>query len=550
MIACGVTLVLSFLDKWQCTGPTFDAFGISADFGRLKNSNLCYTDIQQLWIGRGIREHLFPYVSGRLIDGQLTGGAIEYPVLTGLFMWVTGLFAHNDAQFLAASAIGLAPFGLLTAGLLGRMTGARALIWAAAPALVFYGFLNWDLLVTASFAVAVWCWWRGRLTATAIWLGVGTALKLYPALFVLPLAVSRLAVGDRRGAARVVATSAGVYLVCNLPFILVNPAGWWATYAFQSGRGADITTDSIWFWGFPSLDAATVNRLSAALIALSWAVALAVGWWRARGEGDYPWLGVCAAMLCGFLLFNKVHSPQYMLWLLPFFVLVRIRAGWWLAYMAADTFLFVGLFQWYQVIIEGGDFGPAKVATLVGVWGRAGMLVLLFAGFLRGPLALRPWPGGGQPSSPDGSVGAAGAGRDGAEGTASAPGPAAGTRSPRGSECPNSRTDSPDSDNRPDRSDSSGHAPAGSSGSHCPARSADPAGPAAVRAVVRTVVRTVSRSGVRMSRTTSTQYTSTAASRISTASRNHCSSMPLLAVPRYQYIRGNHRNASVACQAR
>lgn len=39
-------------------------------------------------------------------------------------------------------------------------------------------------------------------------------------------------------------------------------------------------------------------------------------------------------------------------------------------------------------------------------------------------------------------------------------------------------------------------------------------------------------------------------SRITTASRNQLSSTPLFAVPRYQYIRGNHRNASVACQAR
>ncbi|HEX5495542.1 MAG TPA: hypothetical protein VFX70_13315, partial [Mycobacteriales bacterium] len=96
LTVCAVTLLLSFLDKWQCTGPTFDRFGVSANFGRLKNSNLCYTDIQQLWIGRGIREHVFPYVSGRLVNGQLLGGAIEYPVLTGLFMWVTGLPAHED----------------------------------------------------------------------------------------------------------------------------------------------------------------------------------------------------------------------------------------------------------------------------------------------------------------------------------------------------------------------------------------------------------------------------------------------------------------------
>lgn len=385
---CGLTLLLSFLDKNQCTGPTFDAFGVSTNFTRLKNSNFCYTDIQQLWIGRGIREHLFPYIHGRLDGDQLVGGTVEYPVLTGLFMWFTGLFARNDAEFLFVSALFLAPFGLLTARLLAGLTGRRALIWAAAPALVFYAFLNWDLMVTAAFATAVWCWWRGRNTAAAAWLGVGSALKLYPAIFVLPLVAARLRAKDWRGAAGVVGASAGTFAAVNLPFVLANPRGWWATYAFQSMRGADITTNSIWYWGFPGIPPDTLNVLTAALILLSWAGALVAGWWLAGHHGGYPWLQVAGAMLSAFLLFNKVHSPQYMLWLLPFFVLIRVRWGWWVTYMVFDALLFVGLFSWYQTITEGGDFGLAKQATIIGVWGRATMLGLLYVVFLLSPLAL------------------------------------------------------------------------------------------------------------------------------------------------------------------
>ncbi|HEX5497250.1 MAG TPA: glycosyltransferase 87 family protein, partial [Mycobacteriales bacterium] len=459
--------------------------------------------------------------------------------------------AHEDGQFLAVSALCLAPFGLATGWLLARMTGWRALVWAAAPALVFYGFLNWDLLVTAAFVTAVWCWWRGRITTAAVWLGVGTALKLYPAVFVLPLAVSRLAAGDRRGAARVVAASAGTYLVVNLPFILANPDGWWATYAFQSGRDTDVTTDSIWYWGFPRLDTGTVNHLSATLIALAWALALAIGWWRSRSGrragrqpgsptgGGYPWVQVSAAMLCAFLLFNKVHSPQYMLWLLPFFVLVRIRAGWWLAYMAADATLFVGLFHWYQTLIDGGDFGLAKQATIVGVWGRAVLLALLYAVFLRAPLAPRPRRRDGQPSRPDGTDTDSDGGSDG--GSDPTADPTADPAADPGTRLVANSGAGADSPSHPSRSQSAGSntPPAGSRSAQSPS---DPGGGPEAR--------TTSRSGARMSRITSAQYTSTAVSRIRTASRNHCSSTPLFAVPRYQYIRGNHRNTSVACQAR
>ena len=43
----------------------------------------------------------------------------------------------------------MAPFGLATAWLLGRLTRWRALIWALGPPLVLYAFHNWDLPVVA-----------------------------------------------------------------------------------------------------------------------------------------------------------------------------------------------------------------------------------------------------------------------------------------------------------------------------------------------------------------------------------------------------------------
>lgn len=383
LASCATTLLLGFLLKQQCTGAPYLPFGVSERFHELKNSHLCYSDIQYLWPLRGVAQHEVPYLTGSLVDGHLVGGAIEYPVLTGWFIWLTGLPAHTDTQFLAVSALALAPFALLTSWLLTRMTGWRALIWAAAPAMVWYAFLNWDLLVTAAATAAIYAWWRGRHGAAAAWLGVGAALKLYPALFVLPLLAERLAAGDRRGAARVAGISAGVFAALNAPVALANPAGWWATYAFQAHRMVDITTNSIWFWGFPQLSQSAVTLLSSVLLALGWSAALAVGWWRGRRcGGGYPWLGVSAAMLSAFLLLNKVHSPQYLLWLLPFFAVIRVRWGWWATYWLFDALLFVGLFQWYAVLLAGGDFGLAKQAVILGVWGRAAMLALLYVRFL------------------------------------------------------------------------------------------------------------------------------------------------------------------------
>jgi hypothetical protein len=395
-VAVGVTALAvlgSYLLKRPCLGPSFNEFGNSANFSA-RYQKVCYSDIQQLWTGRGIREHTFPYLFGRYVPGerggQLVGGAVEYPVVTGVFMWLAGLGAGTDADYLRSSAVLLLPFGLLTAGLLARLAGWRALIWAAAPALVLYGLYNWDFLATACVAGAVLAWSRRHPAVAAGLLGLGAAIKIYPGFLALPLLVERLAARDRRGALQVLAASAGTWLAVNLPILLASPRGWWATYEFQANREADLTTNSIWYWGLPHLTTSQLNRITPVLIGLAWLVALAAGWWRARGSAGYPWVGVSAAMLCAFLLFNKVHSPQYTLWLLPFFVLLRLRWGWWVAYLALDLTLYLGLFRWYYDITQGGDQGIAKQAAIVGVWGKAVMLGLLYVVFLRSQLAFEP----------------------------------------------------------------------------------------------------------------------------------------------------------------
>jgi hypothetical protein len=104
---------------------------------------------------------------------------------------------------------------------------------------------------------------------------------------------------------------------------------------------------------------------------------------RARSDGHFPFLQVSGAMLAAFLLWNKVHSPQYALWILPFFVLLEVSLGWWLAYAVADLMVYVGIFRWfYDFVYRGVDFTWAKRLLIVGVWSRALLLILLFAVFL------------------------------------------------------------------------------------------------------------------------------------------------------------------------
>lgn len=422
VLLCGLTLIAGLANKYRCTGPEFDERGRSAPRYEQRNwSEVCYSDIQFLWLGRGIDRHVFPYVNGGLTaDGRLVGGSVEYPVLGGVLIWAGALFADTDAEFLIGSAILLAPFGLAVAWLLGRLTGTRALWWSLGPPLVLYAFHNWDLPAVAAavgaFSVLFGCpWWslRTRSSVAAVLLGLGFAVKVYPAIFLLPVALyaatggpagaARDASYDIRGAARVLGIGIGTAVLVNLPFAVTGFAGWWASFAFQAQRKVDITTNSLWFWAFrPSSDPensafqSAVSIASPVLILASFTLACVLGWRRYRAEGSFPVLAVSAAMLCGFLLLHRVHSPQFALWLLPMFVLLRVRAEWIMAYLLADLAMGIGIFRWFGELAGGVPAGItdgfASQAVVIGVWGRAVLLAALFFVFLQARPAIQARP--------------------------------------------------------------------------------------------------------------------------------------------------------------
>ena len=400
VVLAGAMSVVSYLAKTPCSGPPYDAQGYSThlvDSYRL----LCLTDIQYLWVGRGVDTHQFPYVEGRLEPGdgppgQLADGAVEYPVLTGLVMWMTGLPASNSGEYLAWNALMLFPVALAIGWLLATLVGWRAAIVLAAPAMVFYSVYNWDLLPVALTLAAVLAWRRDRYAWAGALLGLGAATKIYPGFFLLPLVLERWLAGDRRSAVAAGTAGAAAWLVPNAPFMAVNFEGWWATYAFQAGRVPTWDTNSIWFWGFPDWPLARVDRVSLVLIAACWVLALLVGWARPVTLGAYPWIQVSAAMLCAFLAFNKVYSPQYVLWVLPFLALLSLRWGWWVACWCVDVTLFVGVVRWFH------DFNDdlARQAASIGGWGKTVLFLLLYVVVLRTPLALRS-SAGPDPASRD-----------------------------------------------------------------------------------------------------------------------------------------------------
>ncbi len=366
-------MCLTWLGAMAQKGPCA-ADGWSGDNERY--AELCYSDIPNLYVPRGFAERILPFsdTEGRYED-------LEYPAVIGYFTYAATLVTHvlngwpdvteraaADAElvgavpgvdderkdFFVVNAVLLAPFMLLAAWFLAGAHRGRpwdAMAFAAAPAVVLTGLINWDALAIAAVAGTFWAWSRGRPVLAGVMIGLGTAAKLYP-LFLFG-AILVVALRRRRPRLAGLAASGGAvaWVAANAPAWLYGFEGWAGFWGFNSERGADL--GSVWLvlaqWGYAGPD--TLNLLSWGLFALACLGVLVLGL-RAK---HVPRLAQLALLvLVAFLLVNKVYSPQYVLWLLPVAVLARPRWRDLLIWQAGEAFYFVMVWMYL-----GGFSAPA-----------------------------------------------------------------------------------------------------------------------------------------------------------------------------------------------
>lgn len=337
---------------------------------------LCYSDVAALYASedrpRGLEEGKVPYLEGRN----------EYPVLTGLAMGLAAWPASSYPGFFNWTAVLLSVSALATAWALHRMAGRRALLFAAAPTLAIYGFMNWDLIAVALATMGTLAYLRRRHVAAGALLGLGAAAKLYPALLLIPLLAGRLRQGRQGDAGRLAAAAAGSWAIVNVPFAVAAPDRWSEFFRFSSGRGADW--DSIWYLASRTFGFAwprTVLNVVAAVAFLAAAV-VALRAVRAR-RPRFPAWTFGFPLLVIFLLTSKVFSPQFGLWLLPWFPLVLPDLRYVAAFWAADAAVFVTRFQYFARLGEVGPglpFAAFEVAVLV----RAAVLAACVVAWVRG----------------------------------------------------------------------------------------------------------------------------------------------------------------------
>jgi uncharacterized membrane protein len=266
-------------------------------------------------------------------------------------MWATAQAGQSPTGAYLVAAIILLLAAGLTTWLLWTVVGMRALYFAAAPTLVMYGPLNWDLVAVASMTGAAVLYLRGRQSTAGIAAGIGTAAKLMPGIACAPMTFSRDRSGSLVNSKRFALAAIVTWLVVNVPFATVATRGWSEFFRYNEVRPVDV--DSVWSVGChvivghtPCGPTRIINLLSAGLFIIGVIVV-----WRLRSRRDpstEPWT-MGFAMLALFFLTSKVYSPQYDLFLLPWFALVLPDLKAFAAFEASGIVIFFTRFQGFLV---------------------------------------------------------------------------------------------------------------------------------------------------------------------------------------------------------
>jgi len=383
-----LTFALGLVQKTPC----YDAQWTNA---QSRYSELCYSDLPYLYVGRGFAELDWPYSTA--IDVRDRYDVMEYPVGISYYAYAAAYLTHwlsgspdlaprgamsqgqlyadrtvlrESMVFTVVNALGFAVCALLAAWLLTGVHRHRpwdAALFALAPVLLFEGLINWDLLAVATVAGALWAQSRDRPVLTGAMIGLGTALKLYPlfllgGLFVVWGRQRRWAdVGTATG------TGLGVWALVNAPAYLSGRHEWSVFWTFNTHRGADL--GSIWLvvqqMSGHVASVHTINTVSWVVFGL-WCAAVAALGFGAPQTPRLAQLGLLVVV--GFLLVNKVYSPQYALWLLPLAVLARPRWRDQLIWQAGEIYYFASVW-WYlgSYLNPGGGGEPGFYWLAVGV---------------------------------------------------------------------------------------------------------------------------------------------------------------------------------------
>ena len=387
-LAC-LILALSWVQKSPCMDGNWQK--------NIQYTRYCYTDVLALYFAEGINEGKVPYKDH----------PVEYPVVTGYFMGALGLPIHAYGQdhpdinqgswFYNANALVLSILAVASVAVLLALRRRRpwdAAIFALSPIVLVTATINWDFLAIGLFAFGLYLWVKRHPVWAGVLLGLGAAAKLWPVFILGPILIVALRTGRLRPWISSLVAAAITWAVVNFPVWYWYHESWLRFFRLNSERPVDWGTfwyigrylDGKWNTGtagdqgpfqWLSDHVPTLNHLSYGLFGLSCLAIMLLGLLAPRR----PRISQLAFLVVAtFLIFSKVWSQQYVLWLLPLIVLARPKWGAIIAWTVAEIGYLAAFYAELmgaggKSVIPEGTFVLASSLRLITVAVLCGLVV-------------------------------------------------------------------------------------------------------------------------------------------------------------------------------
>jgi uncharacterized membrane protein len=384
-----LTLALHWVQKSPCQDGDWQK--------SIQYTRFCYTDVLALYYAEGLNEGKVPY----------RDHPVEYPVVTGYFMGAIGLPVHDLGQkypeinqgkwFYNANALVLSILAVATVMVMLSLRRRRpwdVAIFSLSPILLVTATVNWDFLAIGLAAFGMYAWVRKRPVLAGVLLGLGAAAKLWPIFILGPMLL--LAFRSRRVRETVLAfvAAAVAWVAVNAPVFVLYRESWNRFFDLNTERPIDWGTfwyigrwmDSKWNTGNPG-DQGPFQWLSDHVPTLNW-ISYALFGACCIGIGALIFLAprrprlsqVFFLVVAAFLIFSKVWSQQYVLWLLPLIVLARPRWGAIIAWTIAEIGYFAAFYAELlgaggRQVIPEGVFVLASTLRIVTVAILCGLVI-------------------------------------------------------------------------------------------------------------------------------------------------------------------------------
>jgi uncharacterized membrane protein len=331
----------------------------------------CYSDLPSLYEARGLSSNQWPYASA--------DNSVEYPVLTGVVMYLTSFAANSPASYFNINTFFLILLFIATAAVVRRIRPEFAYLVPVAPAMIASLFINWDLWAIATMMLAIYWFDRKQFNYSALLLGVSISTKFLPIFLLIPIVFILWREDKVKEAIKYIATTFAVWLLINAPFALTTPTGWWRFYKLNLERGPDW--GSIWLaLQQLGINFANLNYLSILLLLIA-LTTIAILLFELRYT---PTLAAVAFfVLASVMLASKVYSPQYVLWLTPLAVIALtnkkdLHAFW--VWQATEVMYHIAIWQHIAQVTDA-KFGlgptPYAILTLVRIGGTIYLMAIL-----------------------------------------------------------------------------------------------------------------------------------------------------------------------------